>query len=300
VLFAEDAPGLVCVVLSCLLTRGCGTLAAIGGDAAQTVKAAGVLADVDAFTVPIIAQSGLIGSYSYASQELVSLLLSGRASSNVFNGQRTLTDEQDGSGDEVVLKGVAERCDVGFLSVLGPLELMELGSHVTCPRAPVWVCFGESHYSVLLAAPKQCTWPTLKGSKPKYTFGRKRTGVVYAASSTERCVGLDACGGPDVRDPSHDGTRAAASKGAVLCDVIYVDGLAKQDELIRLTVEVPPSCVRDDSNSGLTTAGLRETEASALDLWVACLGTGGGRIASWNDTEPWEAMRLEMKNGPRK
>ncbi|CAN0554712.1 unnamed protein product, partial [Ectocarpus sp. 8 AP-2014] len=56
------------------------------------------------------------------SQELVNLLLVGRARSNVFDGCRVMGGEggegEEGGGDDrVVLRGVSERGRVGFLTL---------------------------------------------------------------------------------------------------------------------------------------------------------------------------------------
>ena len=57
----------------------------------------------------------LMGTHGYCTQEMVSLLLSGRAVSNVFNDTVTL----DGPPGEkaTVLHGVTKRGDVGLLSL---------------------------------------------------------------------------------------------------------------------------------------------------------------------------------------
>ena len=56
----------------------------------------------------------LIAAHSTCSQELVNLLLTGHAVSNVFND----TVQLDSGGEEVtVLKGIQGRCDVGYLTL---------------------------------------------------------------------------------------------------------------------------------------------------------------------------------------
>lgn len=311
--------GLMYVLMSCIQTRGCGSVTAIAADASSHAAASGVLADVDAGTLSSVAYSGLIGSYAYASQEVVNLLLCGRAVTNVFDGHRVLGEDEKGEdGDSVVLKGVSQRCDVGFASVLTCLDLQEVGRCVSCPRCPVWVCFGESHYSLLFAAPKACRWPALQegAGKPKYSFGRKRAGPVFAASSEERCVGLAACGHwPQGEQAGSTWHETEAEPETVQCDVVYVDGLAKQDELLRLTVQLIVSQDEYDwavlgghgkagdtaaARRACARAGIRPSEASSLDLWVAALGKGGGQILSWNETDPWESMQLDMKSTKRR
>ncbi len=52
----------------------------------------------------------LSGLYGYCTQEVVNLLLTGVASGNVFDGVQSL--------DGLEIKGVRERSQIGFLSVL--------------------------------------------------------------------------------------------------------------------------------------------------------------------------------------
>lgn len=91
----------------------------------------------------------LIGGHDYCTQELVNLLLCGRASSNVFNGERKLDD----SSDAVTLHGIPSQCSVGFLSLFEAYEYLVVGSHLKQPACNIWVVCSESHYSVLFADP---------------------------------------------------------------------------------------------------------------------------------------------------
>ena len=61
------------------------------------------------------ANGKLMGAHGYCTQEMVNLLLGGRAVSNVFNDTVTL----DGAPGEksTVLQGVSKRSDVGLLSL---------------------------------------------------------------------------------------------------------------------------------------------------------------------------------------
>ncbi|XP_071343994.1 probable ubiquitin carboxyl-terminal hydrolase MINDY-4 isoform X2 [Trachinotus anak] len=56
----------------------------------------------------------LIGAHGYCTQELVNLLLCGRAVSNVFDNDMEL---DSGKGNMTLLKGIKGRCDVGLLSL---------------------------------------------------------------------------------------------------------------------------------------------------------------------------------------
>ncbi|XP_063323137.1 probable ubiquitin carboxyl-terminal hydrolase MINDY-4 isoform X2 [Pelmatolapia mariae] len=56
----------------------------------------------------------LIGAHGYCTQELVNLLLCGRAVSNVFDNDMEL---DSGNGNMTLLKGIKGHCDVGLLSL---------------------------------------------------------------------------------------------------------------------------------------------------------------------------------------
>jgi hypothetical protein len=55
----------------------------------------------------------LIGAHYYCTQEFVNLLLTGRASSNVFNGKRELGDGED----KMTLRGIKQRGNIGLLTL---------------------------------------------------------------------------------------------------------------------------------------------------------------------------------------
>jgi hypothetical protein len=89
----------------------------------------------------------LIGIFGHCSQELVNLCLTGRAVTNIFDGEVTFQDGED----VLTLKGIYKRPDVGFLSALEPLKLCEVGKFLKQPRFPVWVVGSASHYTVLFS-----------------------------------------------------------------------------------------------------------------------------------------------------
>ena len=85
----------------------------------------------------------LIGRHDYAAQELVNLMLCGRAHSNVFNGKKDLGG--------MVLRGIPERSDIGMLTLFEHYGHVRVGSNLKLPQTPVWVLCSESHYSVLFS-----------------------------------------------------------------------------------------------------------------------------------------------------
>ncbi|XP_006832226.1 PREDICTED: protein FAM188B [Chrysochloris asiatica] len=97
------------------------------------------------FDVPT---SHLIGAHGYCTQELVNLLLTGKAVSNVFND---VVELDSGNGNITLLKGIAARSDVGFLSLFEHYNVCQVGCFLKTPRFPIWVVCSESHFSVLFS-----------------------------------------------------------------------------------------------------------------------------------------------------
>merc|ERR1711957_796117 len=91
----------------------------------------------------------MIGQHGYCTQELVNLMVFGKAYSNVFDGTKKLGTSADGF---CVLQGAPKRAGVGFLSLFEAFKCIEVGSRYKGPMAPVWIVCAESHYSVLFAA----------------------------------------------------------------------------------------------------------------------------------------------------
>ncbi|XP_026580330.1 probable ubiquitin carboxyl-terminal hydrolase MINDY-4, partial [Pseudonaja textilis] len=104
-----------------------------------------VRGDVDVTTNP------LIGAHGYCMQELVNLLLTGRAVSNVFNDVMEL---DSGNGDVTLLKGISGRSDVVLLSLFEHYGVCQVGCYLKTPRFPIWVVCSESHFSVLFCLQK--------------------------------------------------------------------------------------------------------------------------------------------------
>lgn len=88
----------------------------------------------------------MIGGHGYCTQELVNLMVFGRAYSNVFDGTKRLGSAKDGW---CVLQGAPRRPAVGFLSLFEAFKCIEVGSRYKGPTSPIWVVCAESHYSVL-------------------------------------------------------------------------------------------------------------------------------------------------------
>ncbi|KAL7848978.1 hypothetical protein SRHO_G00206010 [Serrasalmus rhombeus] len=86
-------------------------------------------------------------------QGLLNLLMTGRASPNVFNG--TLSYDEDGSPLPQPLHGVLARSDMGYLhwsrEQAEHAKLPTVGSMLKTPKLPIWVCNINGTYSVLFS-----------------------------------------------------------------------------------------------------------------------------------------------------
>lgn len=99
-----------------------------------------VLDDMDDPSNPLISRFG------HCSQELLNLVLIGRATSNVFDGTHHLGD------GVMLLRGVTEDVhdvQVGLLSELESLRYVTVGSRYKNPTNPVWIIGSPSHYTML-------------------------------------------------------------------------------------------------------------------------------------------------------
>nr|GMC52563.1 ubiquitin carboxyl-terminal hydrolase FAM188A [Ipomoea batatas] len=98
-----------------------------------------VQADRDDPTQPLVT-----APFGHASQEIVNLLLSGKAVANVFDGGMDL-------GGGMFVNGISTPVEVGFLTLLESLNFCKVGQYLKHPKWPIWVVGSESHYTVLFA-----------------------------------------------------------------------------------------------------------------------------------------------------
>lgn len=80
-------------------------------------------------------ESPLIGNHGHCNQELVNLFLTGKASTNCFDGVKELGD----GVDKIVLKGVVGKQEFGFLTIFESLGYIEVGKNLKNPSLPIWV-----------------------------------------------------------------------------------------------------------------------------------------------------------------
>ncbi|XP_017382596.1 probable ubiquitin carboxyl-terminal hydrolase MINDY-4 isoform X1 [Cebus imitator] len=169
------------------------------------------------FDVPT---SHLIGAHGYCTQELVNLLLTGKAVSNVFND---VVELDSGDGNITLLRGIAARSDIGFLSLFEHYNVCQVGCFLKTPRFPIWVVCSESHFSVLFSL---------------------QPGLLRDWR-TER-----------------------------LFDLYYYDGLANQQEQIRLTIDTTQTISEDTDNDLVP----------PLELCIRTKWKGAS--VNWNGSDP--------------
>nr|VZI46664.1 unnamed protein product [Spirometra erinaceieuropaei] len=76
-----------------------------------------------------------------ASQCLLNLLITGRSSPHLFDGERTLSG--------FTMQGVIAQPKTGFLTVVEALRYCEVGWYLKNPSTPVWILGSETHFTVL-------------------------------------------------------------------------------------------------------------------------------------------------------
>eukprot|EP00052_Salpingoeca_macrocollata_P014186 m.111081 g.111081 ORF g.111081 m.111081 type:complete len:285 (+) comp19216_c0_seq4:337-1191(+) len=111
--------GVLCFLYSVILTRGISVVEDDMGVEADTLV-----------SLP----------HGHANQTLINLMIAGCAVPNVFDGNQDV--------DGMVLHGIPQQTDVGFLTFVETFSLLQVGSNLKCPRVPVWVVGSETHLTV--------------------------------------------------------------------------------------------------------------------------------------------------------
>ena len=114
-------PGVVCLVYSVILSKG-----------------------VEQMEADFDYEISLINEYGYASQELINTMLVGKSATNVHDGDKQM-------GDDLVLKGIQKRSEIGFLTFYEHYGHFEVGENLKKPILPIWIVCSESHYSILFS-----------------------------------------------------------------------------------------------------------------------------------------------------
>lgn len=87
------------------------------------------------------ATGSIFANYNNCSQELVNLMITGRAIPNLHDGDLDL--------DGIILQGTKERQDVGLLTIFEHYEYLTVGSNLKMPETNIWIVFNEAHYTTL-------------------------------------------------------------------------------------------------------------------------------------------------------
>lgn len=119
---ARQGPGVVSLVYSVILTKGIDE----------------TRADFD------MEGCCLTNEHGYASQELLNIMLVGKAVSNVHDGDKDM-------GDDFILKGIPRQSDIGFLTFFEHFDYFTVGDYLKKPLVPIWIVCSESHYSVIFS-----------------------------------------------------------------------------------------------------------------------------------------------------
>lgn len=90
-------------------------------------------------------ESCLIGLFGQCTQNLVNLILTGRASANTFDDDKVLGDLNTG----ITLRGVRQRPLIGYLSDMNALGYCTVGDRLRLPLYPIWVIGVGDHFTVL-------------------------------------------------------------------------------------------------------------------------------------------------------
>jgi len=86
--------------------------------------------------------STLTSQFGHSSQELINLLLTGQAVSNVF-------DNHVDMGGGLICRGVQSQPAIGYLTQLESHRYCEVGGFYKSPTFPIWLVGSTSHFSVL-------------------------------------------------------------------------------------------------------------------------------------------------------
>ena len=87
--------------------------------------------------------SHLTSQFGHCSQELLNLLLTGQATTNVFDNTVNMSG--------LIIHGISQRPTIGYLSQLESLRYCTVGTFYKTPTYPVWVVGSQSHFTVLFS-----------------------------------------------------------------------------------------------------------------------------------------------------
>lgn len=68
----------------------------------------------------------VIGQFGHCNQDLINLLLTGKATSNVMDGEMIMGDDAASGGGYLSIRGVAQRSVIGYLTHLEALRYCQV------------------------------------------------------------------------------------------------------------------------------------------------------------------------------
>lgn len=128
-------------LVSLILTKGIKNIKREMDDSSNTCKYHRILYIISLTPHDVLT---VIGQFGHCSQELLNLLLTGEASSNVFDGDRSI----DGGFS---VKGIHGRSTIGYLTHLEALRYCQVGDFFKVPHFPIWVVGSSSHFTVFFS-----------------------------------------------------------------------------------------------------------------------------------------------------
>lgn len=126
--------------------------------------------------------------FGHCTQDLLNLMLIGRAVPNVFDGcvssaegrgtppSPTLCSVMPLGDSGLALHGVEERAMVGYLTQLEALRYCSVGHNLKTPWLPIWVLASSSHFSVLFSLSPRANQQSIKVRSAVRGCGRRELG----------------------------------------------------------------------------------------------------------------------------
>ncbi|XP_066144099.1 ubiquitin carboxyl-terminal hydrolase MINDY-3 homolog [Euwallacea fornicatus] len=101
-------------------------------------------------------------TYGYGSQSLINLMITGRATTYVWD------HFQDVAG--LKLKGIEKQSEVGFITIMEYHRYCTVGSFYKNPINPVWVVGSDTHLTVLFSDERRLVSPETKSEQARRVF----------------------------------------------------------------------------------------------------------------------------------
>ncbi|KAJ8956229.1 hypothetical protein NQ318_014960 [Aromia moschata] len=101
-------------------------------------------------------------TYGYGSQSLINLMITGRATTYVWD------HDQDVGG--LKLRGLEKQSQIGFITIMEYHRFCTVGSYYKNPIHPVWVVASDTHLTVLFSDERKLVSPETKSEQARRVF----------------------------------------------------------------------------------------------------------------------------------